>query len=107
MIEINLKYMLDRVSARKSAKECPFCQGRGKIVTPDSPGDISRYSQDCPNCGDAYKVPRKWSLMTDEDIIHLFSLSHSLQKKQQILTSFVQSGLLSEERYNGILKILK
>lgn len=107
MIEIDIQFMLDRVAAREKAKECKNCHGRGKIVKPDTIGDLTKYSQECPKCCDNYKLPRKWSLMTDEDVLGLFSLEYNDEQKRTILTKFMQVGILTQERLANIVKLMK
>lgn len=107
MIKIDLKFMLNCVKKRKSAQKCKTCNGRGRIVKPTiNFGECNGYSQDCPDCGMSYKLPRQWNLLTCEEIIDLFPLDYSKADKKAILEQFYQTQLLNDDKFNQLVKKL-
>jgi len=104
---ITLGFMLERVGQRKIAAGCTRCGGTGNYSTVGFPGTGSRYGTHCFGCGDAWKLPLKWSRMEPKDIADLFAGSLDHKYNIKVIDDFVEVGILSRESADEVITLLK
>lgn len=103
---VSIKVMLERVSQRRIAAGCPRCGGTGSFSTVDFPGIGSRYGSACFDCGEAWKLPSKWSSMTPKEILDLFEDKQNDDFIRNTINDFVDVKILSQDKANSVLDLL-
>lgn len=103
---ITLEFMLDRADQRKIAAGCGRCGGTGRFSSVPFAGTGSRYGSHCFACGDAWKLPIKWSSMEPKDIAALFGDSPDPSYAKLVVDDFIQVGILSEEKAEKVMDLI-
>lgn len=106
MHPVTIEIMLECAEKRKAVSNCPRCGGSGKFRTVDHPASTSRYGQHCFQCGDAYKVPRKWNLLTAEEIVELLKVIPSYEEKVAAIGVLQSVKILDTERGQMVSSLL-
>lgn len=105
MHPITINILLECAEKRMMASNCSRCGGTGKFKTVSSSADTSRYGQHCFACGDAYKLPRKWTLMNEKEIASLF---HDLKvsEAKSIITRLINTKILTQSKADEVMSVL-
>lgn len=100
---ITLDFMLARAEQRKIALGCGRCGGTGKFSSVPFSGIGSSYGSHCFSCGDAWKLPRKWSSMEPKEIAALFIDSADLDYAKAVIDDFIQVGIIDPDKGREVL----
>ena len=103
---VTLEFMLERVSQRKIAAGCRRCGGTGNYSSVGFPGTGSCHGSHCFGCGDAWKLPIKWSSMEPKDIAVLFENNSDRHYNHRVIDDFVEVGILSREKADMVMALL-
>lgn len=103
---ITLEFMLDRTDQRKIAAGCGRCGGTGSFSNVSFEGIGSRHGAHCFACGDAWKLPVKWSYMEPKNIAALFGDTPELSYVESVVDDFVQVGILSKEKADKVIALI-
>lgn len=95
---ITLEFMLERAEQRRIALGCGRCGGTGKFSSVPFSGTGSSYGSHCFLCGDAWKLPRKWSSMGSNEIAALFINSADLDYAKTVIDDFIQVGIIDPDK---------